>query len=157
MPPSINTTADQVLEVIPLVMRVIRKEFRSQRGPELTLLEFRSLAFINRMSGCSLNEVADHIGLEAPTVSKLVDNLVKRNLVTREEDPDDRRRVCLQISSKGKKSIDIAYEHTREFLAERLAHLNERDRLALIQAIEILRDAFAGEPVIRAVKETHKV
>ncbi len=157
MTPSVNTTADQVLEVIPLVMRVIRKEFRSQRDPELTLPEFRSLAFINRSAGCSLNEVAEHIGLEAPTASKLVENLVQRGLVSRQEDPEDRRRVRLQISPKGKKSIDIAFEHTREFLAERLAHLSDKERQELIQVTEILKDAFAGEPIIRAARETNKV
>jgi len=157
MTPSVNTTADQVLDVIPLVMRVIRKEFRSQRDPELTLPEFRSLAFINRTGGCSLNEVADHIGLEAPTASKLVDNLVKRGLIVRQEDPDDRRRVRLQISPKGKKSIDLAFDHTRKFLARRLAHLTEKERQGVIQATEILKNAFAGKPIIQAARETRKV
>ncbi len=157
MTPSISSVADQVLEVIPLVMRVIRKEFRSQRDPELTLPEFRSLAFVNRSAGCSLNEVAEHIGLEPPTASKLVENLVQRGLVNREEDRNDRRRVQLSISPKGKKSIDAAFEHTREFLAERLIHLKEPEREELLQAIELLKDAFAGEPIAHGLKEIHKV
>src|SRR3990172_5882015 len=147
MTPSISSVADQVLEVIPLVMRVIRKEFRSQRDPELTLPEFRSLAFVNRSAGCSLNEVAEHIGLEPPTASKLVENLVQRGLVNREEDRNDRRRVQLSISPKGKKSMDAAYEHTREFLTERLGHLAENEREEVLRAIEILREAFVGEPI----------
>jgi DNA-binding MarR family transcriptional regulator len=154
MAPSVNSTADQVLDVIPLVMRVIRKEFRSQRDPELTLPEFRSLAFINRTGGCSLNEVADHIGLEAPTTSKLVDNLVKRGVISRQEDPGDRRRVRLQISPMGKKSIDIAFDHTRKFLATRLAHLTDKERQGVVLATEILKEAFAGEPVIQTERVT---
>jgi len=157
MTPSISSVADQVLEVIPLVMRVIRKEFRSQRDPELTLPEFRGLAFVNRSAGCSLNEVAEHIGLEPPTASKLVENLVQRGLVNREEGRNDRRRVQLNISPKGKKSIDAAFEHTRKFLAERLVHLKEHEREEVMEAIEILKDAFAGEPIAHGLKETHKV
>lgn len=151
-----RSTADQVLEVIPLVMRVIRKEFRSRRDPDLTLPEFRSLAFINRAPGCSLNEVAEHIGLEPPSASKLVDSLVRRGLVSRQEDSDDRRRIRLSILPKGKTSIDAAFEHTREFLAERLAHLSESQSHELLQAIETLKEAFAGEPLIHSAKETNK-
>lgn len=154
---SVDSVAGQVLEVIPMVMRLIRKEFRSQRDPELRLAEFRSLAFINRTGGCSLSEVGEHIGLEAPTASKLVDNLVKRGLIRRQEDPDDRRRVRLQISPKGKRSIDIAFEHTRKFLARRLAHLTEKEREDVTKATEILRDAFAGEPVVRAAREASQI
>jgi DNA-binding MarR family transcriptional regulator len=154
--PTSRPTVDSVLEVIPLVMRVIRKEFRSRRGPGYSVPEFRSLAFINRSPGASLSEVADHIGLEAPTASKLVEELVQRGLVRREDDPEDRRRVQLTILPKGKKSIDEAYEHTREFLVHRLAHLSEDQRKTVLQSMDLLKDAFAGAPVI-AAKEVQKV
>jgi len=147
------SAADEVLEVIPLVMRLIRKEFRSQRGPGFSVPEFRSLAFINRTPGASLGEVADHLGLEAPTASKLVDELVKRGLVRREEDPGDRRRVRLSILPKGRTSIDKAYEHTRQFLVTRLAHLTEAERRTVLRSMELLKQAFSGEP-IAASKET---
>jgi DNA-binding MarR family transcriptional regulator len=152
MPPP-RPTADSVLEVTPLVMRVIRKEFRSQRGPGFTVPEFRSLAFVNRSPGASLNEVADHLGLEPPTASKLVETLVQRGLVRREEDPDDRRRVRLNILPKGKVAIDKAYEHTRLFLVRRLAHLSDEERKTVLRSMELLKHAFAGEPIV-AAKET---
>jgi DNA-binding MarR family transcriptional regulator len=145
--PSTQPTADSVLEVIPLVMRVIRKEFRSQRGPGLSVPEFRSLAFINRSPGVALHEVAEHIGLEAPSTSKLVDALVQRGLVRREEDPEDRRRLRLNILPKGKKSIDDAFDHTRQVLIQRLAHLSEEERKAVLNALELLKEAFAGKSI----------
>lgn len=148
-----QVVADELLEVIPLVMRTIRKEFRSQRGSGFSVPEFRSLAFINRNSGASLGELAEHLGVEAPTVSKLVDSLVQRGLVRREDDPEDRRRMRLSILPRGKTSIDKAYEHTRQFLAARLAHLDDDERRAILQTMQLLKTAFSGEP-IAVVKET---
>jgi DNA-binding MarR family transcriptional regulator len=145
--------ADEVLEAIPLVMRTIRKEFRSQRGPGFSVPEFRSLAFINRNPGSSLGEVADHLGVEAPTASKIVDELVQRGLARREENPADRRRMRLNILPKGKASIDKAYDHTRQFLIARLAHLSGDERKNVLQSMELLKRAFSGEPVT-AVKGT---
>lgn len=142
-----QSLTDEVLEVIPLVMRVIRKEFRSQRGPGFSVPEFRSLAFINRNPGTSLGEVADHLGLEAPTASKLVEGLVQRGLLRREDDPQDRRRVRLTILPKGRAAIDKAYEHTRQFLAARLAHMNEEQRKLVLASLELLENAFTGDPI----------
>jgi DNA-binding MarR family transcriptional regulator len=135
------------MDVVPQVMRVIRKEFRSQRDPDLTLPEFRGLAFINRNSGCALNEVAEQVGLEPPSASKLVENLVRRGLVKRVSDPVDRRRLQLSILPKGERSIAAAFDHTREFLAGRLAHLTEEDRENLLHSMDILKSAFSGEPI----------
>ena len=137
--------AQEVLEVIPVVMRAIRKEFRSRRDPDLSLPEFRGLVFINRSPGCSLNDVAEHIGLEAPTTSKLVESLVRRGLVSRREDMNDRRRVNLSILPDGQKTIDAAFQHTHQFLTRHLAHLSEGERQSLFAAMETLKAAFASE------------
>jgi DNA-binding MarR family transcriptional regulator len=148
----IRTLADSVLESVPLVMRIIRKEFRSQRGQGFSVPEFRSLAFISRSPGASLSELAEHIGIEPPTASKLVESLVQRGLIKRDEQPADRRRVQLSILPKGKKSVDTAIEHTREFLAKRLVHLSSEERETVLEAMALLKIAFAGDPITQ--KET---
>lgn len=139
-----KSAVDSVLEVIPWVMRVLRKEFRSQRDPNLTLPEFRALAYINRNPGCSLNEVAEHIGLEAPSTSKQVDDLVRRGLVARETDSSDRRRVQLSILPEGKQRIETANTHTRRFISAKLAHLSPQQQQQLLESLQMLRGAFAG-------------
>jgi DNA-binding MarR family transcriptional regulator len=139
--------SDAVLEVIPLVMRSIRKVFRSQRGPSFTVAEFRTLAFVNRNPGVSLSEVAEHIGIEAPTASKMVESLFQRGLLKRETDPSDRRRLQLSILPKGKRSVDTAIEHTRGFLAERLGHLSAEEQTAILRAMDLLKGAFADESI----------
>ncbi len=139
-----KSTVDSVLEVIPSVMRVLRKEFRSQRDPNLTLPEFRALAYINRNPGCSLNEVAEHIGLEAPSTSKQVDDLVRRGLVARQTDGRDRRRVQLSILAEGKQRIETANIHTRRFISAKLAHLSKQQQDQLLESLQMLREAFAG-------------
>jgi len=150
-----RSVAQEVLEVVPAVMRVIRKEFRSQRDPALSLPEFRSLIFINRSPGSALNEVAEHIGLEAPATSKLVEHLVQRGLVKRQEDASDRRRVNLSILPKGRQSIDAAFQHTRLFLTKRFAHLTEGQRRNLLASMEILKTAFSDETSKKPNKEAN--
>ena len=145
MPASAAQCARQVLEAVPLVMRAIRQEMRRQRKPGLSVPQFRILVMLNRNQGASLSEVAEHMGLTLPSISKMVDGLVVRDLLTRETDPGDRRRLTLSLTPAGHSSMQTAYAATQAYLAGRLAALAAPDREALIQAMAALVEIF-GTP-----------
>jgi len=74
---------------------------RSRRSPDFTVPQFRTLALVNRNRGLSLSDVASHMGKTLPSASRLVDGLIGRGLMSREEHPVDRRRVRLAITHRG--------------------------------------------------------
>src|ERR1041385_8673228 len=119
MPKIVEDTAQQMLEVVPLVMRTIRSEFRGQRSRDLSVAQFRALAFIKSNDGSSLSSLATHIGLTLPSMSKLIDGLVSRGLVARSSHQQDRRKICLQLTRAGKTELEAAYDHTQAFLVQK--------------------------------------
>ena len=123
-------------------MRTIRAQMRSRRSVELSVVQFRTLAFLDRRRGASLSDLADHIGLALPTVSKLVQELVTRRFLERETDPADRRRSALTSTAKGKRILNAARSATREHLVHRLGKLTVRECDALIVALQPLRSIF---------------
>jgi len=139
---SSDECAHEVLDVVPLVMRTIRAEMRDRRTPDLSVPQFRTLTFLNRHEGASLSDVAEHIGLRLPSMSKLMDGLVARNLVKRQTHPDDRRRVTLALTARGRTTLQTALEGTRACLAERLATLPASNLAAVAKAMQILRPLF---------------
>jgi DNA-binding MarR family transcriptional regulator len=137
-------SARELLEVVPLVMREIRSQMRSRRSLELTIPQFRTLAFVNRNKGSSLYEVSDHMGLTPPSVSTLVDGLIERGMMEREEDPTDRRRVRLAVTSHGRAILETASHETLTYLAKKLSNVTPDNREVIAKAMEILRITFAG-------------
>ena len=107
--------------------------------------EFRALGFINSHAGASLSDVADHIGLTLPSMSKLMDGLVERKLVTREFDSADRRRVMLGLTGRGRAILDAAHAASQTYLAEVLAALSPSERASVAQAMEALRPLFISD------------
>jgi DNA-binding MarR family transcriptional regulator len=132
----------EILEVVPLIMRTIRAEMRSQRTPDLSVPQFRTLGFLSRHAGASLSDVAEHIGLTLPSMSKLIDGLVKRELVSRETFPQDRRCVTLELTAQGQATWQAARQATQAHLAGRLQALSEPERAALVSALQALRPIF---------------
>ena len=142
MTTSPDVCAQEVLEVVPLVMRAIRAEMRHHRTADLSVPQFRALAFINGHVDASLSDVAEHIGLTLPSMSKIVDGLVARKLVTRQTAPEDRRRMTLALTARGQSALQASREATRACLAEDLARLTERERETIKQAMCSLRPVF---------------
>jgi DNA-binding MarR family transcriptional regulator len=137
-------SARKLLEVVPIIMQDIRSEMRRRRSLDLTVPQFRVLAFVNRNEGCSLWEVASHVGLTPPSTSRLVDNLIERSLMTRADHPDDRRRVRLAVTAYGGTILQTSTNETVSYLARKLSGVDAKGREVIDEAVEALRTIFAS-------------
>ena len=136
--------ASELLEVVPVVMKEIRTEMRSRRSPDLTVPQFRALAFIDRNKGASLSAVASHMGLTLPSTSRLVDVLIARRLLTREDNPADRRRVKLGVTSRGLTILGNSRRGTLDYLAKKLGGISADDRKVIVEGMAAIRRVFVS-------------
>lgn len=136
--------AAAVMDTVPLIMRTIRAEMRKSIKQYLSVPQFRTLTFLNRNEGASLSDVADHIGLTLPTISKMIDRLVARNLVIRKHHLDDRRRITLALSSHGQAALQSARNATQTQLAKLLTALPKNRKNEITKALQILRTVFTS-------------
>ena len=75
--------------------------------------------------------------------SRLVDTMVKRELVTRTEDPSDRRSVTLALTAEGKR-LDRAVRKVEEALYQQIGGQLGADTMS--KALALLRPLVAGSP-----------
>ncbi len=143
--------AEEVIEVIPAVMRTIRGLMRAQRSADLSVPQFRALGYVHRHPRTSLSAVAEHLGLSAPTVSRLIESLVSRGLVEREVAVTDRRYVTLQLSAQGTDLLTRTRQGTVRELTALLAGLEETEQADIMRGLRPLRTTFAAPA--RAVAE----
>ena len=83
--------------------------------------QWRILSLLVAQDGCPMNVVAEHALLLAPKLSKLVDRMVSMNLVLRRVDEQDRRRVLIFASARGKRALaewDVAAAEVQEQFRE---------------------------------------
>jgi len=64
--------------------------------------QWRVLKALSDDTGLTMGKLAGALGLNLPTVTKLVDRMVSKALLYRVLDPDDRRKVRIFASDKGK-------------------------------------------------------
>ena len=133
-----------VMETIPLFMHAFRQEMRRNRPADMSVPQFRALMIMHHHAGASLTLVADHLGLALPTASKLIDGLVKRQLVARETSTEDRRRATLCLTAEGETTLESVQGMVRDQLGTLLSTLTEPERAALVTAMQAMQRIFAG-------------
>lgn len=57
-------------------------------------------------SGKRASEIADARGVSRPAISTLVTSLLRKGLVTQQENPEDRRQKVLQITAQGRRVLE---------------------------------------------------
>ena len=136
--------ARAVVETVPRVMLAMREETRLHGASPLSIPQFRTLEFLVRQPGTCLIHLADHLGVSLPTASNLVDRLVRRGLITRTQDPRERRRVVLTLTPPGARYFRRARRSAHVWLAATLAHLSPEALRRVSRGVTMLGEAFTG-------------
>jgi len=74
-------------------------------------------------------------------VTRLVDGLEKRGLVTRLRDTEDRRRVRLELTKEGRREADFLRKETERAVTAILARVPAKKRAAVTSALRLFRQA----------------
>lgn len=140
-----DACAQQILDVAPPVVRVIRRIIRSHRLPGLSVPQFRILALLSFSPEASLSLVAEYVGSSLPAASRMVNGLVEKKLVARCECDRDRRQISLKLTSKGQMAYRDSRQATRRQLAECVAGLSSAERRRVCDAMELLGGIFGTD------------
>lgn len=86
-----------------------------------------------------LRDVTANMLISQPSVSRLVDRMVARGLLTKTSDPEDGRGSILTATDAGARGFrEVATAHSRS-IAERMSGLDEDELRALITLTDRLR------------------
>jgi DNA-binding MarR family transcriptional regulator len=126
--------------VLPILLRPGRGVYGMFIRDALTEAEFTDMpangGYVLGLieSGAStLSDVIADLGLSKQTASQLVDTLVVRGYIERSVDPDDRRRMLVTLTERGRAASDAVFATVQEIDArlvavvgaERMAHTKE--------------------------------
>jgi DNA-binding MarR family transcriptional regulator len=94
-----------------------------------------------------IQELAESLGTSMPSLSRAVDGLVRKGLVTRSEDPDDRRRRRVALTESGNEIVNRFFHSRAAGVIEFASELTEEQRQHLDTAIGLLLDREDIAPI----------
>lgn len=112
----------------------------AQQENALTFRQQRLLMRV-REGHSSLATLAAFGNLTVPTVSESIDVLVRRELMTRTENPENRRAMLLRLTPLGERACDAAGAALDEVNRVLLAEVSDRQLTALHKSLDTIFEA----------------
>jgi DNA-binding MarR family transcriptional regulator len=88
--------------------RIITTLARTLADEELSVGQVAALYLVDDRGTMRVSDVAEATGRALPAASRMVDDLVRRGFLEREEDPSDRRARVLTLTASGRRFITQA-------------------------------------------------
>ena len=97
------TTRGPIAQLLSQAERAVtRRVERGVQASGVNLEHWRVLSLLSDGAGHAMTEIARYAMVPAPTLTKIIDRLVDKNLVYRRVDDTDRRRVLVFLGSRGR-------------------------------------------------------
>ena len=93
----------------------------------------------------NFKRLADALEVTPPSVTGIVDHLVEHGMVSRQENPENRRMQTLRVTDKGKALILKLREGRVSHIAGILAHLTSEELSTLSQGLKALNRAASAQ------------
>lgn len=130
-------------------------------GGELSIVQIATLYLLDDGSAPTVRELAERVGRSVSATSRLVDQLVRRELVDRREDPVDRRARRVALAGRGAALLRQAERNRAAAQSRLVSHLTAEERALVNRAMVLLGETArrhrhaSGAAVDTAAAGTH--
>ena len=131
---------DRFWETVPPVWNFVRSHIRATATTnfDITVEQFHVLRHVRR-GITSVSELAIAKNISRPAISQAVEVLVKKGLLTRVQNAQDRRYVELALTDEGNHLLDAVFKETREWMKERMRGLTADELEIISQAMFVMK------------------
>ncbi|GIW13355.1 MAG: hypothetical protein KatS3mg062_0794 [Tepidiforma sp.] len=135
-PPASENAVDAAIRLFGEVVNLFDPlRFRTWAEMGLTTAQLRVLFLVREEPGVTAGELASRLGVTPPTISGIVDRLVKSDLIRREDDEADRRLVRNFLTPHGEATCSRLETGSEIFTRRILIEMHHEDLEALVRGL----------------------
>jgi DNA-binding MarR family transcriptional regulator len=142
--PGVDEVTDAVLTATRALVAIASRSLVD--AGTVTVAQYRALVVLQSRGPQSAQQLAAELGVAASTVTRMGDRLVAKRLIEREAVAENRREVRLMITSAGAEIVGAVSRRRRRELRKIVSAMPQRDRTALVRALESFNRATDEVP-----------
>jgi DNA-binding MarR family transcriptional regulator len=114
-------------------------------GVGVTMSQAKVLYLVQAEPDMRMSDLAGRLGVTLPSISGVVDRLVDQGLLSRRDDPADRRQALVRISDAGIDQLELFRELNARQVRALLARLDMADLAVIERALDVLAAAAVAD------------
>lgn len=136
----------KLLKTLPQIMNIMFHDINGFKPLEevnplgLNKTQGKTLFILHSEEEMNMSRFCRILNMEKGSFTSVIDSLVDKDLVLRQRDNDDRRKVYIRLSEKGKDYIEKEIDIMISYIENKLSVLSKEDLSSFIQAIDNLSE-----------------
>jgi len=130
-------TTDRIL--FESLRAIYQFELAKETSFGLSYEDIYLLQFLRSKSPSKMSEIAREMGMPISTATRVIDRLQKKDLLSREKDPEDKRNILVFLKPGGEKIVKRVEDHTFEIISGNLKGFSKTDVDAFIKTASSLQ------------------
>jgi DNA-binding MarR family transcriptional regulator len=144
-----QTTADAKAAAREIVMTATRvlvglaARSLAEVSNDVSLAQYRVLVLLDGHGPQTMGQLADSLGVNPSTVTRVCDVLVHKKFMRRQSAKGNRRTVRAELTARGQKLVDQVMARRRRLIDAALARMTPEAQSRLVRSLAELADAAA--------------
>ena len=126
--------------------------YAKDRG--LTMAQFGALLHIFHKGACGVSDIGSDLGVTNSAASQMLERMVQQKIITRSEDPADRRVKQIVLTEKGRQILEESEHANQSWLEELASKMTPAEQEQVREALVILIEK-AGQLEIAPVDKSN--
>jgi len=120
------------------------------REKGLSMSSIGTLHHLRRTGHVGVSDLGEHLGVSSPAASQMLDRLVDDGLITRVEDPTDRRMKRITLAETGRRILEESMDAQLSWIKELGNRFSDQEKEQLTAAMRLMiKKAREGESIPR--------
>jgi DNA-binding MarR family transcriptional regulator len=131
---------------IEIMSRFVQKIMPMDRAEKycygVTLSQAYVIGTLQRKDILSMNELSQEMGLAISTLTRIIDVLARDDIVGRNSSDQDRRKVCICLTEKGKRLAEKLQACTEQFWSKIFDVIPDKNKRQVTENLTVLLKAI---------------
>ncbi|WP_333886660.1 MarR family winged helix-turn-helix transcriptional regulator [Clostridium sp.] len=141
----INVINELLVDIFNDILQIEQNALQNAAFNDLSITEVHTIEAIGMYKSGKMTEVACQLNITLGTLTKAVNQLVKKEYALRRRSEEDRRIVYVQLTKKGKLAFRVHHKFHSDMVREAMKGFTEEDEKILIKSLEKLNNFFKSK------------
>jgi DNA-binding MarR family transcriptional regulator len=118
--------------------RSMRNFLAHSKKTGVSMMQMGALIGLHRKGASTVSHISEALGISNAATSQMLERLVQQGLISRAEDPHDRRAKQIEITTKGCQALESNLQARQKWLDDLGAALSPAEQTQVTNALNIL-------------------
>ncbi|MFV0502567.1 MAG: MarR family winged helix-turn-helix transcriptional regulator [Lachnospirales bacterium] len=129
-----------IMEVFDEILFIEETSLKRGKLKAFSISEIHTLDAIGIFTKKTMTETSKKLNITVGTLTSAINNLVKKDLVTRYKDPEDKRVVRISLSKKGRVLYRAHEQFHKNIILDVISTLNDDEKQILVKVLEKVKN-----------------